>query len=657
MRFVLAIVIFGLLPANTIANVISGPGVISESWPQATSPRRWAEDVLRIEGKLDANDRDKAIALYYWTRLFVMSPSQGTEPYEGPFGREERIITDIPKVMFVYGCGDCDYQARVLEAVWSLYKSDDNAARRITLLSGGHTMAELRWNDSWHAFDPLNGVFFLSEDSPSANVLSFAEQAHADSLLRENENFENRARPFFERVRSWDEPGEWQMHLTLDGFYDNYEAWTTAGSSPTSAFATHSLPSTYPMSDMSWHLPRGMTVKRSWDSSANFYTPQAYANAFGLDGRHYRQAIEWGQDWTHWNAIEDIYNFPKIEPYLKVGSDPSDSDFYNQHTLYLVGSGIINYEADLWSDAYLDAVEENTGLRRANSPPYLRPDATGVNQSITFRIRSPYIIADAELLSAVAQGPQDSASFWLSTDGGSSWDELISNSGKVAINLGKSRLNSAQHSVTGKYDYLIQFRCKAADNPDTVGISRLAIKTFIDGSLNALPRIVDGNNTIHFKINETDVKAPVTIEYRWITGDQEHSHLKTINPEQLRSGEAAYSFNADGLTRCVSYAFSYGLNDSDGNGLPDSWEFAYFNDNGQNPSADFDGDGITNAEEFATGGEPTTEQQRQAFRNNSSGGCQSSMDAPSQATALLILLILLFPTIILLRKRQRRKAD
>ncbi len=45
--------------------------------------------------------------------------------------------------------------------------------------------------------------------------------------------------------------------------------------------------------------------------------------------------------------------------------------------------------------------------------------------------------------------------------------------------------------------------------------------------------------------------------------------------------------------------------DSDGDGLPDSWEMQYFGNLSQNGSGDFDADGLVNVDEFAAGTDPT----------------------------------------------------
>ena len=46
------------------------------------------------------------------------------------------------------------------------------------------------------------------------------------------------------------------------------------------------------------------------------------------------------------------------------------------------------------------------------------------------------------------------------------------------------------------------------------------------------------------------------------------------------------------------------LKDGDHNGLPDFWEIQHFGHRGVNPNADDDGDGLTNAQEFAAGTDP-----------------------------------------------------
>lgn len=638
-----------LFPSLSAGGRIDGPMVVTDSWPRTSDLSTWADDVLRLEGKSAASDRDKAIALYQWARLFVMSPKAGTEPYEGPFGAEDRLVTDVNKVMFVHGCGDCDYQARALEAVWCAYKKDDLAARRVNLRPQGHTMTELFWDGAWHAFDPLNGVYFLESDAPDANVISFAQEAGNAALVKANEGFANRSRPFFERVRAWTDPkGEWNWHASIAAFFASADDWKAAGYPPSSVFATHSLPSTYPKADMSWHLPRGTSVFRSFSPGADFYVPQAFAASFGPQGRHYRQAQEWGPSTSHWDAAEDP-NFPRVAPYLTLCDDPGDLYFYRQHTLYLASAGTMTWQADLWSDAWLDAVEGPTQLVRADRPPYLRPSVAGAGQFVTFRVRSPVIIADADLSAAIAKGASDTAVVSLSVDGGLTFETLATGGGIADVNLGKSRFDGARKSVTGRYDFLVRFEFSAAHTPGTVGLSRLLVTTRIDGSVNALPRLADGANTVRLELADASAAlAPIAVEYRWTTAAGERSDRRLIRPGDFSGNEASWPVDATGLTRCDSYAFAYGEPDADANGLPDDWETLFFGAAGQGALDDPDGDGLSNRDEYLAGSVPTDKASYRTLvpedpaltgTNPSRSGCGCASASASGALLLTGLLL------------------
>jgi hypothetical protein len=52
-------------------------------------------------------------------------------------------------------------------------------------------------------------------------------------------------------------------------------------------------------------------------------------------------------------------------------------------------------------------------------------------------------------------------------------------------------------------------------------------------------------------------------------------------------------------------AFTVGGADSDGDGLPDSWELQYFGGLTQGANGDPDGDGVTNLQEYQQGRNPT----------------------------------------------------
>jgi len=71
------------------------------------------------------------------------------------------------------------------------------------------------------------------------------------------------------------------------------------------------------------------------------------------------------------------------------------------------------------------------------------------------------------------------------------------------------------------------------------------------------------------------------------------------------TNEGLYTVVLVNPTGSVTSAPAVLMIDSDGDGLADSWELANFGDLNQNPSDDFDGDGVPNSDEFQDGTSPT----------------------------------------------------
>jgi hypothetical protein len=79
--------------------------------------------------------------------------------------------------------------------------------------------------------------------------------------------------------------------------------------------------------------------------------------------------------------------------------------------------------------------------------------------------------------------------------------------------------------------------------------------------------------------------------------------------EQASIADIGYHYVAiDPSTRLPYSTYTYGvadyLSDSDGNGLPDSWETSYFGHLGVSLSGDPDGDGLNNLQEYLHGSNP-----------------------------------------------------
>ncbi|MFH1377903.1 MAG: fibronectin type III domain-containing protein [Planctomycetota bacterium] len=580
------------------AGTINGPMVTSDTWPRSTTMKDWADDVLRIEGLQAATDRAKALKLYEWNRLFLMG---GVEGHEGAYG-SETIVWDVHKYFFVYGNGFCAHKGRALEATWCAYKQDNTVGRRISCISQGHTMAELKWDGIWHAFDPLHAYYYLASDSATANVLSYAQiindnETNASALLRSNLGFANRAKPFYERPTSYDDVDQTNdMPRTLQ-----LRDWGETSGAGIDVYPSYSNPNSQTWHSMNYIMPRGMAVTRYWDSGTVFYEASTQANRLYAQGRRNRVATDhYGSNWQ----LNDPM-FTHCEPYLKKVTDPADTFCYNRDTIFF-STGTIRYVADLWTDAYQDAVTSTSGLERSAQPPYLRPASSGANGEITFRIQSPYVISDGTIRAMVKAAAGDSASFSLSVNNGVSWETVSTGGGSVNVNIGQSRFGPTLASVTGKYEFLVRFQCDAQGAASSVGLCGLTIEATIDGSLFSLPRIKAGSNTISVSVqDQTAVTSDIAVRYEWSNGTSPESITRIIHPSDFSSHKATYPIHAANVAKCLSYRFEYAPSDTDNDGLHDSWEVLHFgNLTTSNGAQDGDSDGQTDLQEFDAGTNP-----------------------------------------------------
>ncbi len=86
------------------------------------------------------------------------------------------------------------------------------------------------------------------------------------------------------------------------------------------------------------------------------------------------------------------------------------------------------------------------------------------------------------------------------------------------------------------------------------------------------------------------------------------------------------------------YGLGGGTNgDSDHNGLPDAWELQYFGHIGVDPNADPDGDGLTNAQEFAAGSSPVDFFNGRGFALSTTSGGISTINYTYDTSGRIVL--------------------
>lgn len=148
--------------------------ITNDRWPDASSPRQFALDAIRLENA--KTDQEKAIALWLWIRRFTMY-TNGTAPAErGPNG--PKPVLDPVKILNIWGAHWCDGLSRCMELSWrhlgypaqKFYKS-------------GHTLCDAWWVDDdgvgrYHLFDVSEGWFAFTRDGKRiANAEDLARDA------------------------------------------------------------------------------------------------------------------------------------------------------------------------------------------------------------------------------------------------------------------------------------------------------------------------------------------------------------------------------------------------------------------------------------------------------------------------------------------------
>ncbi|NWF84834.1 MAG: hypothetical protein HXY18_13510, partial [Bryobacteraceae bacterium] len=190
--------------------------------------------------------------------------------------------------------------------------------------------------------------------------------------------------------------------------------------------------------------------------------------------------------------------------------------------------GIINYKPDLSSLPFTNG-EEVIDIRS----PFVLVDGalsmTGDVSSVEIRTLAPK--------TKDASGP----------DRWSDWQQLASSS----IELGRPRFNGSDVSIHGIYRF--QLRIKSPSKPET-----LSLRLYFENGIMSIPPLFSGRNTLRFRLADASaLSAPVTVLYNYDTAAGAKTARHTLRREDFHNGEAVFTLDAPGLTRCRSLSISY----------------------------------------------------------------------------------------------------
>jgi len=544
---------------------IRGPLVVSDRWPECTTLQTWARDAFRLDGVSNGTERDRAISLFKWLRLFNrLSEGVGgmAHAVEGPWG-EEAFVRDAHKHLFVYGWGHCATHSLIAEALWQEYTGDPLSADRVIVMhedGGYHTMYRLRLDGKFGAFDARYGYYLIENDAPDARILDW-EGVGDDRNIYANRSFKNRCRPFFEFPQTEFERGLWVKPKPV---FESEAAWRAAGTEPEVVFRDRQYQMGTRFHDMNFELVRGMTIERRWDNSLHaWYIPKKEESAFLESGRFYRV----GESMVGGDGEKNDPNFKLMEPYFT--TVPSGQGY----PTYLEGdrslgqaAGLISYRPDLRRGDLTDARISGEGLVSASESPFLRPASDNGSGELVLEFYSPYVLVGGRLQGRLVAGPGDSveAAFrsqvpkpgnegepdrWLE------WNAIAARAGSFAVELDRVDAAEGKSSFHGAYRFQIRFRFKAAGSAARVGLSDFTFNAAFENGIMSIPQVFAGENTIRFKVEDrSQVDQEIVVTYRWQNADgSESSNTKRIQPALFYEGnEAVYRFDAPEFRRCLS---------------------------------------------------------------------------------------------------------
>lgn len=566
--FLLLCIPTGVMAANS--RVVTGPLVVSANWPESSDVVSWTQDVMRLERLENATETAQAKVFFRWLRLFSKMATGGMlQAFEGEYGKEQYVL-DVHKNLFVYGWGHCDTHSRIAEAAWCEYKKDRRAAERVVVQhadGGYHTMYRLRLDGGYAAFDARYGYYLIERDAPDARILDWAEVGDDQNLLK-NRAYIYRSGPFFEYFGK-----EWNRALLLQPVYFGSEdAWIRAGSPVECVFGNGQYQMGTRYHDMAFRLPKGTTIERYWDNTRReFYVPAGFQSKgeepFRPSGRFYRVT----ETMLDGNWVRNDPNYLKCAPY--VTPVPRDEG-YNAEVSggRTIGQawGHFIYEPDLHDPQFVPTAPVNTDLQHFKTAPFLRPARESDGGNAVFDFYCPYVLVDGVLSGEWQASQDDQPAVEIRTllpkplaetepDVWSNWQALKTGPGSFRCELGRPRFSGRDVNIHGVYCFQIRLSLQPnAKRVRPAGIKSLRLETYFENGIMSIPRIVDGANTIHFKVSDASaVTSPVTVIYHYQTRSGERSHTQVLRPEAFRSNVATYRFDAFGLTRCNSLVIAY----------------------------------------------------------------------------------------------------
>ena len=432
------------LPGILFWVVLSAAGLYAEqsgiTLTRSAQPNCWdVEAIVREVTRNAATDREKALALHRFGMAHFIH-------FDGPIEERGEYVTDPVKLIGVYGFALCGNNSNAMSALYNLA-----GLKARTRSMPGHSVAEVWFEDKWNYIDTdMFGYVFLADGKRIASV---------DELSANPELFLQQANP-------------------PDPFYPYDRKEDMAG------------------------------VFRGARASKNYH-PYASAHMMNL-------TLRAGETATLYYRPRDRYLLTQLredigivyKDYWVRGPVRRGSLAWTDKPPAAYGNGLLEYQPDLRSAAFRLENPEVTGavVRQDRQSPPLAAEAPNRLASVVVEVSSPWVIvglqndltdfqddSDAAVVSGLfwRAAREDENRILVSTDAGRTWKKVWENRhlGAVPFQLDLTRW------VNGRYAYWVKFEWMDRQGSGRIGLEGLRLRTWVELSPMALPRLVRGRNT------------------------------------------------------------------------------------------------------------------------------------------------------------------
>lgn len=407
-------------------------------------PNCWdVADIVSSVTKGAGSEREKALALHKFGMAHQIH-------FNGPIEERGHYIDDPLKLMAVYGFSLCGNNSKAMTALYN-----EAGMRARTRSMPGHSVPEVWFEGKWNYIDTdMFGYVFLED---GRRIASVDELVAAPDLFLKQKNPPDPYYPFDEKA---------DMASVFRG------AKPSRDHHPYSNAHTMNL------------------ALRTNESIEFYYRPR---NRYLL--------TELPDD------LGVVY-----KDYWVVGPVRKNSLAWTDQPPAAYGNALMEYTPDLRSSTF---AKENP--RRANvtvasgrGKPQLTAERSGEVASLAVEVNTPFVIvgeqndltnfkdnSDAAVVKGLfwRKDRRDENRIYVSTDAGRTWNKVWESRylGAIPFEVDLTRW------VEGRYSYHLKFEWVDRAGSNAVGLEGLALRTWVEVSPMALPRLVSGRNTFQLQ--------------------------------------------------------------------------------------------------------------------------------------------------------------